>query len=410
MTQPCTANSSMFAVHGCAAASRHTMGKTNKRIIIWCIVGIITLFSAGTLLQGCRKKKHRPSATAPVAGPADASVLNLGDALGSQAKVAELTLTVTRQQNGELIYSQTFSQPTFPLPVPLQWYYTPPNDCLFTIDVDGRLQLGRTMSKRATINACTFPGRTLTLTLEGAYEGFRIDAPLIQAPASAAAEQSIPVSCTLNVTAPDIQLFPIAMTLSEAGGNSLTSQFDTIGGGVSGSFPDPYPLTDFSTTRTLRCQLDDGRTALAESLTVNRIPPTPTPTPTSTPTPTPTPTPKPATSVAFRSKEFQPLTVNVAEMLTDALQDIRGSGIDAVFFHANNVFTIDFSKPVSFASLKTSGNREDVIVKALNSSNILVDMDVAFSEFNVFGEGIVKLVLVEINNGKIEELSFIPQL
>jgi hypothetical protein len=95
-------------------------------------------------------------------------------------------------------------------------------------------------------------------------------------------------------------------------------------------------------------------------------------------------------------------------MRADILKDVDGSGIDLILSHMNNVLTVTFSKPISFASLKIHGNTHTVTLKALDKSNNVVDVDVNSSEFEVFGQNIVTLVLVEVNDN-IDELSFIPQ-
>ena len=126
------------------------------------------------------------------------------------------------------------------------------------------------------------------------------------------------------------------------------------------------------------------------------------------------PEPPPSASEAAPIEEFKSVTINVNEMnltsLTKMLvRNIKGSDIDIVLSAAKDVFTIDLSEPISSAYLKTSGNTDDVILKAFDKSDNVVDMDISSSELIIYGRGIVKLVLVKAD-GKIDELSFIPQL
>lgn len=115
---------------------------------------------------------------------------------------------------------------------------------------------------------------------------------------------------------------------------------------------------------------------------------------------------------ASMMKEYSPVTISAAAQnmvsLTEIIGKIRESGVDLEMSLVKNTFTVEFSKPIAFASLKTTGNPEDVILKAFDISNNLVDLDVGSSEFYAFGEGIVKLELLG-NNGQVLELSFLPQ-
>ena len=97
----------------------------------------------------------------------------------------------------------------------------------------------------------------------------------------------------------------------------------------------------------------------------------------------------------FKRNEKEPeLTTNEWVNVLRRLQEIR-------------VFTIDFSEPISSAYLKTRGN--DLILKALDGSNNMVDMDSNSSELIIYGRDIIKLVLIGAN-GEVDTLTFIPQL
>ena len=112
-------------------------------------------------------------------------------------------------------------------------------------------------------------------------------------------------------------------------------------------------------------------------------------------------------------KEYSPVKVFAAAQnvvsLTEIIGKIRKSGVDIEMLSTNHGFMIDFSQPVSFATLKLSGSSSEELLRAFDQSDTLVDMDAGSSELSVFGEGITRLVLVKGSN-QVDELSFIPQL
>ena len=112
-------------------------------------------------------------------------------------------------------------------------------------------------------------------------------------------------------------------------------------------------------------------------------------------------------------KEYSPVKIFAAAQnvvsLTEIIGKIRESGVDIEMLSTNHGFTIDFSQPVSFATLKLSGNSSEELLRAFDQSDTLVDMDAGSSELSVFGEGITRLVLIKGSN-QVDELSFIPQL
>lgn len=125
----------------------------------------------------------------------------------------------------------------------------------------------------------------------------------------------------------------------------------------------------------------------------------------------PEPDISPGSEAAPMGKTFKPVKLNGHDLkwTSKILRDIKGSGIDMLISSVNNVLTINFSQPVSSAYLRTSGNTDDVIVKAFDKSDSVVDMDISASEVMIYGRDIVKLVFVKAD-GRLDELSFIPQL
>jgi hypothetical protein len=113
-------------------------------------------------------------------------------------------------------------------------------------------------------------------------------------------------------------------------------------------------------------------------------------------------------SAARAPRVVQPVRVAVNQGV-DRLENISGSGIDATFSWLDDLLTIAFSQPVSFAALKTGEQTEGVMLQAFDASENLVDLDVASSELHVFGGDVVRLVLLD-KASNVRELSFIPQL
>ena len=91
------------------------------------------------------------------------------------------------------------------------------------------------------------------------------------------------------------------------------------------------------------------------------------------------------------------------------LKNIQETGIDAIVTQTATMYTIEFSEPVNFASLIVKNNTGEMVLKALRRSGEVIDMDVGIIELNVFGDGIVELVLVNVS-GKVSALTFIPAL
>jgi hypothetical protein len=98
----------------------------------------------------------------------------------------------------------------------------------------------------------------------------------------------------------------------------------------------------------------------------------------------------------------------VASPADKILKNLNNSGIDVYLSSTKGILTMIFSEPVSFASLKISGNTLDVSLKAYDPWDNLLDMDVDTSEFYVFGGNILKIVL-EGAKGTVKELNFLPQ-
>ena len=251
------------------------------------VTGVLLLVFVTVMLKGCFGDHHP---TSP-AGPSVALKI-IGSPTEWQAKAAGVSVTAEGLDaqgapTGDRVEGSA-AQPTFPLDVPLL-LYSPP--CRWRVTVIINLTRDPALRAATEVDVCQQNLVEMTIrTFEAMFAPSGVN-PL-SAPASANAGEAVTVSCgPVALNAPDSATYPPAATLSEQGGASANGPIGASAG-VSGAFPDPYPLESPVTQRVFTCVISDGRSPTQTfTATVARIVPTPTPTPTETPTPTPTETP-----------------------------------------------------------------------------------------------------------------------
>lgn len=248
----------------------------------YLLTGILWSVSVIIFAYGCREERNKAAVTDAAARPA---VMMLNMANGTTARAKAITLTITAVDDNGQAVSQTFDHPQFPVNTEFELTVPP---CHYTITATATLSGGDVTSANAEVDACTFAGETVMLSIT-TYEPFYLNGPLIDAPSPVQAGLTITVTCTGNVTAPDIDLYPIRVELRESGGSGVSGVFTYSGEVMSGAFADPYPAVyGSSPSRTFTCRLSDERgTAQTETHTIARITPTPSPTPSPVPTATP---------------------------------------------------------------------------------------------------------------------------
>jgi len=119
------------------------------------------------------------------------------------------------------------------------------------------------------------------------------------------------------------------------------------------------------------------------------------------------------TSEPSQKRAMTPVTISAAAQRVASLAELRGtlraSGVDIAVSSKNQVFMVEFSEPVTFAALKLDRSTGAELLKALDASGTVKDMDVGATDLYVFGKGIVALELAE-GRGPVKELRFIPEL
>lgn len=259
---------------------KHSTYKTYWLIAI--LVGLSLLVT----VKACKKTR---SSSSPAHIQQRGIQLQFAENPELQAKATGLTVTaegLDAQGNptGDKV-EEVVPNPAFPLDVPLMLYDPP---CRWRITVTVRLTQEPPRTARGEIDVCRETAVELTIDT---FEAFWIDSWAIDAPGEVNAGETITVNCEVRISAPDSDLASLFMTLREEGGHAVDGPIDPVAS-MSGSFPDPYPLTSSEDRRVFTCTISDGRSPDQNfEKTVRRILPTPTPTPIPTPTATSTPEP-----------------------------------------------------------------------------------------------------------------------
>jgi hypothetical protein len=299
------------------------------------MIGMIILFFLSGFLKGCDEtdKDRNPIHPDGSMGTAQGQSLQLNLTQGSTLlpKATSIIITAVGVDDngveiGPVIEPVEIPNPTFPILAPIT-LLTPPCRYRFTITINLIREDSRTASVIEEVcqtSSVTFPPID---TFEEPIFSAIIDAP------DCNAGEDCPVSCRITqLSAPDIDRFPLTITLREIGGSSVSEQINqnTLRNGeffLSGSFPDPFPANSPQDTRTFTCEVSDtsGRTVPQISQQpVERILPTPTPTPTVTAAPEPTVTPPPG------ANDLQ-VTLNWNTGTDQDLHVIEPNGTDVFF-------------------------------------------------------------------------------
>jgi hypothetical protein len=258
-----------------------------KSKTLW-LLGVLCLLSGLIIIKGCDHDHHN-RLTNPAGDLAQGLTLKFVDKPGVAAKAAGLKIEAigVSDQNdpiGPVMAPITISNPRFPLNVALKLLRPP---CRYQITVTTTLTRGSVISWNTIANICVGTGGSITID---PYEAPLANELVISAPGSVNASAPITVSCEArSVDAPDIDRYPLSLSLNEQGGMQLGPVQNTMV--ISGTFPDPFPFSSTQGVRIFTCTFGDSRT-LVQSVTrtVSRLLPTPTPTSTRTPQPTVTPT------------------------------------------------------------------------------------------------------------------------
>ena len=241
-------------------------------------MGIVLLLALAGVLKGCGD--HHPT------GPAGQGVALkiMGNPTAWQAKATGVSVTAEGLDaqgapTGDRVEGSA-AQPTFPLDVPLL-LYSPP--CRWRITIIMTLSRDPALRAATEVDVCQQNLVEMTIsTFEAMFAPSGVN-PL-SAPASANAGEAVTVNCgPVALNAPDSATYPPAATLTEQGGASANGPIGASAG-VSGAFPDPYPLESPVTQRVFTCVISDGRSPTQTfTATVARIVVTPTETTTTIP-------------------------------------------------------------------------------------------------------------------------------
>ena len=247
------------------------------------ISGVLLLLAVAVAVKGC----GHDHPTSPAGQGVALKIIGNPTAWQAKAEGVRVTAEGLNEQGlltGDLVEG-TAAQPTFPLDVPLL-LYSPP--CRWRITVIVTLSRDPALRAATEVDVCRQSFVDMTIrTFEAMFAPSGVN-PL-SAPASANAGDAVTVSCgPVALDAPDSATYPPAATLSEIGGASANGPIGASAG-VTGSFPDPYPLESPVTQRVFTCVISDGRSPTQTfTAAVLRIVPTPTATTTTIPATTTT--------------------------------------------------------------------------------------------------------------------------
>ena len=274
--------------------------KTMTRHQTYWLIGLLGLLSLLTILKGCERHDSSNSGVAPGNIETRTIVLTFAGGANPAAKTAGLKIDIIGLNEeglpkGPVLDPIEFSDPAFPLQVPVTLYIPP---CSYRFTVTASLTENPARSKSIDVDICEWTGGELSIDT---YENYQVGQMTIDAPDPVEAGANISVSCRIaELNAPDIQRYPPLLLFSEIGGRTIYERLNlakqagaskiTYNAGLSGDFYDPYPTSSQETQRVFTCTLDDGKsTPVTVTKTIRRtvVPATPTPTPTPTPIGTP---------------------------------------------------------------------------------------------------------------------------
>lgn len=256
--------------------------KTHKIQKVFWLFGILLLLSLAFIVKGCERER-KPSS--PEKTQLKEIYLTMAKPFDSRAKATGCYIKAVGVMIGEDQVEKEIGPTigpieitedlTFPLSMPFTVLVPP---CLYRFTWGVMLVREPDRKKSAVFNVCETGTLDLSILT---FEDFRIYENPIQIYASdpVKAGERLDVSCgTTWISAPDSDRWPLTAELWEEGKNGqmingIKGPFDTHNW-LSGSFPDPFPLSSFEEQRVFKCFIEDGRSP-SETFekTIQRIPP-----------------------------------------------------------------------------------------------------------------------------------------